>query len=141
MSQTPYLVTINVDFLDYSSVISSSLDKATILNDTLSKKLLEIDQLYTTASKSLSAMEALIGNELIANITHIKDNYDWYEKLVTAGTFTPEEFTYFESIDYRNRVVHMKFLYLESYGQMLETFELELKKRENDLTALLKSPS
>ena len=141
VSQTPYLVTINVDFLDYSSVISSSLDKATILNDTLSKKLLEIDQLYTTASKSLSAMEALIGNELIANITHIKDNYDWYEKLVTAGTFTPEEFTYFESIDYRNRVVHMKFLYLESYGQMLETFELELKKRENDLTALLKSPS
>jgi len=60
--QAPYLVTIYVEFLDYDRVISNSLSKATQLNDSLSLKLLEVDQLYNSADKSLNKMEELIGN-------------------------------------------------------------------------------
>jgi len=53
--------------------------------------------------------------------------------LVSFENFTAEEYVYFESMDYRNRVIHMKFLYLESYDAILEFFALELEKRKSIL--------
>jgi len=124
--QAPFLVTISVDFLDVNPVVSSSLDKATILNDSLSKKLLDIDQLYNGAGKGLTLMEGIISAELIKNLNHIKENFQWYNKLVSGGSFTIEEYKYFGTPDYRNRVVHMKFLYLDGYRSILRDFEESL---------------
>ena len=97
--QAPYLVTMVVEFASFNSIVSSSLDKATLSNSVLSNKLLEIDQDYKSIYETLKPTEDLIKDELISNINHIKKNFYWYEKLMNDQALTEEEFSYFESVD------------------------------------------
>lgn len=136
-SQAPYLVTYSVDFLPFNPVISTSIDKATITNDSLSLKLLDIEQIYKQADKNLQLTEQPVLQELLNNINHIKDNFNWYEKFLSGKKFTAEEYSYFESPDYRNRVVHMRSFYLESYIGLLEVLKTELKRLQAELEELL----
>ncbi|WP_375242688.1 hypothetical protein [Lacinutrix sp.] len=88
-----------VEFASFNSIVSSSLDKATLSNSVLSNKLLEIDQDYKSIYETLKPTEDLIKDELISNINHIKKNFYWYEKLMNDQALTEEEFSYFESVD------------------------------------------
>ena len=85
-----------VEFASFNSIVSSSLDKATLSNSVLSNKLLEIDQDYKSIYETLKPTEDLIKDELISNINHIKKNFYWYEKLMNDQALTEEEFGYFE---------------------------------------------
>ncbi|MDT0554843.1 hypothetical protein [Patiriisocius hiemis] len=136
-SQAPYLVTYSVDFLPFNPVISTSIDKATITNDSLSLKLLDIEQVYKQGDKNLKLTEQPVLQELLNNINYIKDNFSWYEKFLNGEKFTLEEYSYFESSDYRNRVVHMKSFYLESYSGLLEVIKGELVRLQGELEELL----
>jgi len=91
--QAPYLVTMFVEFASFNSIVSSSLDKATLSNSVLSNKLLEIDQDYKSIYETLKPTEDLIKDELISNINRIKNNFYWYEKLINDQSLTEEEFS------------------------------------------------
>ncbi len=136
--QAPFLVTINVQFLDVNPILSSAVEKATMQNTLVSNKLLEIEQDYKSMDRTLRPMENIIKDELVANLRYIKDNFDWYEKLVGEDrNFTVDEYKYFGSDDYKNRVVHMKFLYVNGYDSVLEESYEILSKRLEELNALL----
>ncbi|MBU2929020.1 hypothetical protein [Winogradskyella psychrotolerans] len=138
VSQAPFLVTVSVQFAPINPMLSTALENASINNSSLSNKLLEIEQYYESMDRKLKPMENIITDELVANLRQIKDNFNWYEKLVSFnGKFTVDEYKYFGSDDYRNRVVHMKFLYLEGYDAMLASFEELLNERLTELDALL----
>ncbi|WP_178985402.1 DUF6090 family protein [Winogradskyella helgolandensis] len=110
--QAPFLVTLNIQFLPVNPILSSSLDHVTSSNSILAKQLLDIEQDYNVMDRTLRPMEDIMKDELIKNINYIKDNFTWYEKLVGDNrNFTVEEYKYFGSDDYKNRVVHMRFLY------------------------------
>lgn len=136
--QAPFLVTVSVQFAPINPILSSALENTSLNNTDLSNKLLEIEQDYKLMDRTLRPMERIITEELITNMRYIKDNFDWYEKLVTQNSkFTLEEFSYFGSQDYKNRVVHMKFLYLNTYDETLEESLEVLTQRLNELEALL----
>jgi len=138
LAKAPFLVTISVQFAPINPILSSALENTSLNNTDLSNKLLEIEQDYKLMDRRLRPMERIITEELITNMRYIKDNFDWYEKLVTENSnFTLEEFSYFGSQDYKNRVVHMKFLYLNSYDETLEESLEVLTQRLNELEALL----
>ena len=137
VSQAPFLVTINVQFAPINPIMSSALENATSNNSELSQKLLEIEQYYKSMESTLKPMEKIITDELISNLRYIKDNFSWYEKLVSfSAKFTVDEYKYFGSDDYRNRVVHMKFLYLNAYDGLLESFEEQLNIKLSELNTL-----
>ena len=137
ISQAPFLVTINVQFAPINPIMSSALENATSNNSELSQKLLEIEQYYKSMESTLKPMEKIITDELISNLRYIKDNFSWYEKLVSfSAKFTVDEYKYFGSDDYRNRVVHMKFLYLNAYDGLLESFEEQLNIKLSELNTL-----
>jgi hypothetical protein len=136
--QAPFMVTLYVEFLPVNPIMSSVLEKASASNTDLAKKLLEIEQDYQLAERSLRPMEEIIKDELVSNITYIKDNFDWYEKLVgDKPNFTVDEYQYFFSTDYRNRVVHMRFLYTDGYASIIDDLEIILNNRLEELNALL----
>jgi hypothetical protein len=64
-----------------------------------------MQQTYKDADRILKLTERTILDELIANINHIKNNFTWYEKFTNQEQLTAEAYDYFESIDYRNRMV------------------------------------
>ncbi|MBC3846288.1 hypothetical protein H8K90_07850 [Winogradskyella echinorum] len=137
VTQAPFLVTISVQFAPINPIMSSALENATSNNSELSQKLLEIEQYYKSMESTLKPMEKIITDELISNLRYIKDNFSWYEKLVSFNAkFTVDEYKYFGSDDYRNRVVHMKFLYLNAYDGLLESFEEQLSTQLKELNAL-----
>lgn len=138
--QAPFLVTISVQFAPINPILASALENATMTNTSLSNKLLEIEQDYKSIDNTLKPMEAIITEELVSNLRYIKVNFNWYEKLVTVNSnFSLDEYKYFGSDDYRNRVVHMKFLYLNGYDELLEAFEMLLNTRREELYTLLKA--
>ncbi|MFP4846738.1 hypothetical protein [Winogradskyella sp. PE311] len=135
--QAPFLVTINIQFLPVNPIVSSIIEKASLINSDISNKLVQIEQVYKSVELGLRPMEDIIKNELIANLRYIKDNFNWYEKLVIDNSsFTIEEYKYFGSDDYRNRVVHMKFLYTNGYDGQLEEMEAVLEKELAELKAM-----
>lgn len=137
VTQAPFLVTISVQFAPINPIMSSALENATSNNSELSQKLLEIEQYYKSMESTLKPMEKIITDELISNLRYIKDNFSWYEKLVSFNAkFTVDEYKYFGSDDYRNRVVHMKFLYLNAYDGLLESFEEQLSMQLKELNEL-----
>ncbi|SDT09790.1 hypothetical protein [Winogradskyella sediminis] len=139
VTQAPFLVTVSVQFAPINPILSTAFDNTSINSSSLTDKLLEIQQDYKSIDRTLKPMEDIITEELVANLRHIKDNFNWYEKLVSFnGKFTVDEYRYFGSDDYRNRVVHMKFLYLEGYDDLLEAFHELLINRLTELNALLK---
>jgi hypothetical protein len=136
-AQAPFLVTLYVEFLSFNPIISPSLNQATLDNNKLSTKLLEIQHDYTAINESLKPMEEIIKDELISNITYIKEHFDWYEKLVSnQPSFTNNELEYFKSQDYKNRVVHMKFIYIDAYKDIIKDFETVLTERLQELNQL-----
>ncbi|WP_367179563.1 DUF6090 family protein [uncultured Winogradskyella sp.] len=138
VSQAPFLVTIGIQFLPVNPVLSSSLDKVSSQNTALANKLLEIEQDYNVVDKTLRPMEDIMKDELIKNINHIKDNFSWYEKLVgDNGSFTVEEYKYFGSDDYKNRVLHMRFLYVDGYDSILAEVEQMYATHLEELNALI----
>ena len=73
--------------------------------------------------------EQVITDLLIENINYIRKNFAWYEKIALLnGKFTKEEYAYFKSTDYRNRVVHMYSIYLEAYYYQIDYFGEQLKQ-------------
>ena len=130
--QTPFLVTINIQFLPLNPILSSAIDTATAHESLLSQHLLTIEQDYKVTDRTLQPMQDVITNELITNLNYIKDHFSWYENLVgTERQFTTEEYAYFFTDDYKNRVLHMRFLYGDGYDSILEdvavVFEDHLK--------------
>ncbi|NRD20063.1 hypothetical protein HNV08_08380 [Winogradskyella eckloniae] len=139
VAQAPFLVTIGIQFLPVNLIVSSSLNKVASQNTTLANKLMEIEQDYIVVDKTLRPMEDIMKDELIKNINHIKENFSWYEKLVgNNGKFTVEEYKYFGSDDYKNRVVHMRFLYVNGYDSILEEVEQIYETHLEELNELLK---
>ncbi|MFK7834545.1 MAG: DUF6090 family protein [Winogradskyella sp.] len=136
--QAPFLVTLDIQFLPVNPIISATLERATVHNTAITNKLAEIEQDYKLMSRTVRPMEDIIKDELIKNLNHIKTNFSWYEKLVTTNSnFTVDEYKYFGSDDYRNRVVHMRFLYANGYDSILEDFEALLRLRLEELKAVI----
>lgn len=137
-AQTPFLVTTSIQFLTVNPIISSLSEKVSTNNSDLSNKLIEIEDTYKVVFKDLNPMEEILKEELIENLRYIKSNFEWYEKVVNMNaTFTEEEQQYFNSIDYKNRVVHMKFLYIDGYSLLLQDFQLLLENHLIELKKLL----
>ncbi|MUU77114.1 hypothetical protein [Winogradskyella endarachnes] len=62
------------------------------------------------------------------------------EKLVgDKRNFTVEEYKYFGSDDYRNRVLHMRFLYVNGYDDILAEVETLLNTHLEELNTLIKT--
>ncbi|WP_299128638.1 hypothetical protein [uncultured Winogradskyella sp.] len=136
--EAPFLVTLQIQLLPINTVATANLEKVALNKTALSDKLIEIEQVYSFSIAGLRKMDAIITDEFISNINHIKNTYDWYEKLILPNSnFTVDEYKYFSSTDYKNRVVHMKFLYTNGYYGMIEEIEDLLKLRLKELQALL----
>jgi len=122
-SQVPNLVTRSAKILPYEPLNTNALEKAISRNDSLANVLSDIQFIYTNLNSTLKLSEEIIFSEMKDNLNYIKDNFSWYEKLYTGQDLTTEEYNYFDSQDYHNRVVHMDFLCNDMYDFQLENFQ------------------
>ncbi|MFD1061815.1 DUF6090 family protein [Winogradskyella litorisediminis] len=137
--EAPFLVTLSIQLLPINPISDSKLNEAISSKTELSDKLIEIEEDYNAIIIGLRLMDNTITKELISNLNHIKENYDWYEKLIIPNSnFTVDEYKYFGSTDYKNRVVHMKFLYADGYDGMLLDVQSSLKQKLEELRGLLR---
>ena len=79
----------------------------------------------------------IIVEELLSNLNYIKNNHEWYYRLVTDGNLDVSEFKYFGTSDYRNRVAHMNLIAMDGYQYEVYVLHEYLCKYINDLELLL----
>ncbi len=118
----PFLVTTGFKILNLESKTLELLKQRTNVNTPYSDLLDKIEVRYKYSEETLALSEKIIVEELLANLNHIKTNYDWYFKLVTNGNLDVSEFEYFGTPDYRNRVAHMNLVAMDGY--QYDIFEL-----------------
>ncbi len=135
--EAPFLVTTGFTTLNLEPKVMNQLSNATITNSGLKDILDTIESEYNQAHKELHVNEEIIVKELVSNLEYLRDNYDWYYKLISGGNLDIKEYDYFKSGHYKNRVAHMELIAMDSYYSNLFKFKRNLKKHIEELELVL----
>ncbi len=137
LQRGPFLITTGFKILHLESKTLELLKQRNNTKTDYNAILDKIEIQYARSHEMLGMSEKIIMDELLANLDHIRSNYEWYYKLVTHGNLDVSEFKYFGSVDYRNRVAHMNLIAMDGYHY--DVFELSeyLCKYINDLELAL----
>ena len=133
----PFLITTGFKILNLESKTLELLKQKNNIKTDFSEILDKIEIQYGYSHEKLEMSERIIMDELLANLNHIKSNYDWYYKLVTNGDLDVSEFKYFGTADYRNRVAHMSLVAMNNYNYDVYILSEYLCKYINDLELAL----
>jgi hypothetical protein len=97
----------------------------------------DIVNFYTTLTAEVENFNHLIDDDVVGNLTYWRDKYDWFARLM-IGKLSTEDWKYFASEDYRNRVAFHYVLIYDNYVPILESFERNSEKIRNQLDERLK---
>ncbi|ARN77088.1 hypothetical protein BST97_03235 [Nonlabens spongiae] len=137
LQRGPFLITTGFKILHLETKTLELLKQRNYTKTDFNEILDKIEIQYVYSHEKLEMSEKIIVEELLANLEHIKSNYDWYYKLVTHGNLDVSEFKYFGSADYRNRVAHMSLVAMDGYQYDVYELSEYLCKYINDLELVL----
>jgi hypothetical protein len=133
----PFLVTVGFTILSLEPKVVNELSKTDFTDTELKELMNSIESEYNQAHNTFRLNEETIVKELLSNLNYLKDNYDWYYKLINGGNLDVSEYAYFGSSDYKNRVAHMQLIAMESYYSDLAHFQNLLEKNIITLETIL----
>lgn len=137
--EAPFLVTTSIRLLNLEPRALGLLNSKSSLETNLSSVLDTIQRTYQFNSKVLEMTEKMIVDETIGNLNYLKENYEWYYKIITkTESIDVKDFNYFEGPDYRNRVANMYLIQYLGYENAIEDFQYELEENIEFLEAVLK---
>jgi hypothetical protein len=137
LNDAPFLVTVGFTILNLEPKVVNQLSNTTITQQGLKDLLDDIESDYNSAHEELKISEEVIVKELLGNLEYLRDNYDWYHKLIGGGDLDVSEYAYFRSTHYKNRVAHMELIAMDSYYSNLYTFKFALNSHIEKLELLL----
>ena len=136
--EAPFLVTVGFTILNLEPKVVNQLSNATITDTDMKQTLNAIESDYNLAHNELGLSEEIIVKELLSNLGYLRDNYEWYYKLITGQSLQIDEYAYFKSSDYKNRVAHMELIAMDSYYSNLSKFRTSLQQHIEAVESLVK---
>jgi len=92
----------------------------------------DIVNFYNTLTDDVENFNELINDDVVGNLVHWRDNYPWFASSL-QGRLKKEDWSYFGSQDYRNRVAFHYVLIYENYFYFLQTFQKNSKTMLKEL--------
>lgn len=136
--ELPYLVTVQVFILNQQDETLQILSHNKAIDNPVLKILESIESDYKYNLEMLQISEDKMVDEIMGNLNYLKNNKDWYYKLILGYDLTDEEFSYFKSNDYKNRVAQMELMSHQGYLSLLYQFEFDINNHIEELDAILK---
>lgn len=136
--ELPYLVTVQVFILNQQDETLQILSHNKAIDNPVLKILESIESDYKYNLEMLQISEDKMVDEIMGNLNYLKNNKDWYYKLILGYDLTVEEFSYFKSNDYKNRVAQMELMSHQGYLSLLYQFEFDINNHIKELDAILK---
>lgn len=102
--------------------------------------IFDIVNFYTTLMAEVENFNHLIDDDVVGNLTYWRGEYDWFARFL-QGKLDTEDWKYFGSQDYRNRVSFHHVLIYDNYVPILESFQRNSDKILKELDERLREGS
>jgi hypothetical protein len=101
--------------------------------------IFDLVNFYAGLADEVEKLNNLINDDVVGNLVYWRDNYPWFASSM-QGRLKKEDWSYFGSQEFKNRVAFHYVLIFENYFYFLQKFQqdsktilAELNKRQNDL--------
>tara|TARA_R110000751_G_scaffold74057_1_gene149886 strand:+ start:5333 stop:6064 length:732 start_codon:yes stop_codon:yes gene_type:complete len=134
------LSTILFDVKDLSLDKQNSnwIDNAVLHNSQASENLINLSGIYKSYFKDINDMEQIIYNKFTTNLEYLEETQPWYTTLITDLKCENDCINYLlNSEEHKSRIASLRFLYLNGYGEIVNSFHDDLIASREELKATM----
>lgn len=134
------LSTILFDVKDLSLDKQNSnwIDNTVLHNSQASENLINLSGIYKSYFKDINDMEQIIYNKFTTNLEYLEETQPWYTTLITDLKCENDCINYLlNSEEHKSRIASLRFLYLNGYGEIVNSFLDDLITSREGLKATM----
>lgn len=115
------------------------IDNANLDNSKASESLIRLSSIYKLYFKNIDDIEIIIYKKLTSNLELLEKTKPWYTKLITDFECQNECINYLlKDEEHKARIASLRFLYINSYGDLVQGFYHDLIRQKKQLERLMK---
>jgi hypothetical protein len=134
------LSTILFDVKDLSLDKQNSnwIDNTVLHNSQASENLINLSGIYKSYFKDINDMEQIIYKKFTTNLEYLEETQLWYTTLITDLKCENDCINYLlNSEEHKSRIASLRFLYLNGYGEIVNSFHDDLIASREELKATM----
>ncbi|AUC79817.1 hypothetical protein CW736_10795 [Nonlabens sp. MB-3u-79] len=134
------LSTILFDVKDLSLDKQNSnwIDNAVLHNSQASENLINLSGIYKSYFKDINDMEQIIYKKFTTNLEYLEETQLWYTTLITDLKCENDCINYLlKSEEHKSRIASLRFLYINGYGDLVNSFHDDLIASREELKATM----
>lgn len=130
-------ILFDVKDLDLDKQNSNWIDNAVLNNSQASENLINLSGIYKSYFKDIDDMEQIIYKKFTANLEYLEETQPWYTILITDLKCENDCINYLlKSEEHKSRIASLRFLYINGYGDIVNSFYDDLIKFKEELKLL-----
>lgn len=131
-------VLFEVNTLSLDRHLNNLVDNAKLDDSKASQEIIEINSTYKLYLKNVDDVEDIIFKRITDNLSEIEKTQDWYTELITDLICRNDCINYLlKDEGHKSRIASLRFLYINGYGGILNSFHEDLLEAKEDLTELI----
>jgi hypothetical protein len=108
-------------------------------NSQATENLINLSGIYKTYFKDINDMEQIIYKKLTVNLEYLEEIQPWYTALITDLNCENDCINYLlRSEEHKSRIASLRFLYINGYGELVNSFHNDLISSRQELKATMR---
>lgn len=114
------------------------IDNAVLNNSPASEHLVHLSGVYKTYFKNIDDIEQVIYKKFTSNLEYLEQTQAWYTTLITDLKCENDCINYLlKSEEHKSRIASLRFLYINGYGDLVNSFHNDLITSREELKATM----
>ncbi|EDP95897.1 DUF6090 family protein [Kordia algicida OT-1] len=128
----------SLNTMDTDTHVINMIDNAKLNESKASEKLLNLNAAYKIYLEEIKDVEDLIFETITDNLKEIERTQDWYTDFITDFVCKNECISYLKNDKrHKARMASLRFLYVNSYGNIIRALKKDLISYKNDLELIV----